>query len=168
MFEAFRNSTDTLSRCAAIEASYRDRDLPDSDYLEDTIVGVYVAILEFSAEIVSQNNMKIVRRRLIPIHSLAEQPLQDLNTKLNSKDKDLRRWTEVVEHQYRKLEITEIDEKISSTLDETEGLTQRLSIMKSAMLSAEEHIILRWLSEYDCSTGHKSAALQCLAQERES
>lgn len=154
LFEASGNMTDTLTRCAAIEASYRDKDLPDSDHLEDTLVDVYVAILEFSAEIIRQNRMKIVRRVLTSIASLAEQPLQDFNIKLNTKEKDLRRWTKVIEHQYRKLEMKESDEKITASLN---GITQGLSSIESAMLSAEERTILEWLSEYDFSASHRSA-----------
>ena len=115
LFEASETLIDTLTRCAAIENSFRDKDLPDSDHLEDTIVDVYVAVLEFSAAIISQNKMKIVRRVLTSINSLAEQPLQEFTTKLNLKGKNLRKWTEVVEHQYRKLEMKDLDEKVVST-----------------------------------------------------
>ena len=115
LFEASETLIDTLTRCAAIENSFRDKDLPDSDHLDDGIVDVYVAVLEFSAAIISQNKMKIVRRVLTSIDSLAEQPLQEFTTKLNSKGKNLRKWTEVVEHQYRKLEMKDLDEKVVST-----------------------------------------------------
>ena len=158
LFEASGTLIDTLTRCAAIETSFRDKDLSDSDHFEDTIVDVYVAVLEFSAAIVSQNRMKIVRRVLTSINSLAEQPLQEFTTKLNSKGENLRKWTEVVEHQYRKLEMKDLDEKVVSTLDSIEELTQQVSSIKSTILSAEEHNILEWLSEYDFSASHTSAA----------
>ena len=158
LFEASGALIDTLTRCAAIETSFRDKDLPDSDHLEDTIVDVYVAVLEFSAAIISQNKMKIFRRVLTSINSLAEQPLQDFTTKLNSKGENLRKWTEVVEHQYRKLEIKNLDQKVVSTLDGIQELTQQVSIIKSTMLSAEDQNILEWLSRYDFSASHTSAA----------
>ena len=158
LFEASEVLIDTLNRCAAIETSFRDKDLPDSHHLEDTIVEVYVAVLEFSAAIISQNKMNIVRRVLISINSLAEQPLQEFTTKLNSKSEDLRKWTEVVEHQYRKLEMKDLDEKVVSMLDGIEELTQQLSSIKSTVLSAEDQNILEWLSGYDFSASHTSAA----------
>ena len=86
MLEACGTLTDTLARCAAIEASYRDRDLPDSDHLEDTVVELYVSISDSSAEMVSQNKMEIVRRVLTSISSLVAQPLQNFRTKLNAKE----------------------------------------------------------------------------------
>ena len=160
LFEASGALIDTLTRCAAIETSFRDKSLPDSDHLEDTIVDVYVAVLEFSAAIISQNKMKIVRRVLTSINSLAEQPLQEFTTKLNSKSENLRKWTEVVEHQYRKLEMKDLDEKVVSTLDGIEQLTQQVSSIKSTMLSAEDQNILEWLSRYDFSASHTSAAFR--------
>ena len=158
LFEASEALIDTLTRCAAIEASFRDKDLPDSHHLEDTIVEVYVAVLEFSAAIISQNKLKIVRRVLTSINSLAEQPLQEFTTKLNSKGENLRKWTEVVEHQYRKLEMKALDERVVSMLDGIEELTQQVSSIKSTMLSAEDQNILEWLSRYDFSASHTSAA----------
>ena len=160
LFEASGTLTDTLTRCAAIEASYRDKSLRDSDHLEDTLVDVYVAILEFSAEIIKQNRMNVVRKVLTSISSLAEQPLQEFNAKLNSKEKDLRKWTKVIEHQYRKLEMQEAGEKINAALNGIEGVNQRLSGIESRILSAEDHDILKWLSEYDFSASHNSALSQ--------
>lgn len=52
VFEACGILAETLTLMAAVERSYRDRRVCDSEHLEDTIVGVYVAILELSAEIV--------------------------------------------------------------------------------------------------------------------
>ena len=112
LFEASEALADTLTQCVAIETSLLDIDLPDSDHLQNTIVDVYVAVLKFSAAIISQNKMNIVRRVMTSINSLAEQPLQEFTTKLNSKCENLRKWTEVVEHQYRKLEMKNLDQKV--------------------------------------------------------
>lgn len=57
---------------------------------------VYVAILEFSAD------------------SWPERPFQHLNAKLSTKEVDLRRWMELIGHQYRKLKTAEIVEKIKT------------------------------------------------------
>ena len=158
LFEASGTLVDTLTRCAAIESSYRDRDLSDSNHFENTIVDVYVAVLEFSAAIVSQNRMNIVRRVLTSINSLAEQPLQEFTNKINSKGENLQKWTEVIEHQYRKLEMKDLDEKVASMLNSIEELTQQVSSIKSMILSDEEQNILEWLSKYDFSASHTSAA----------
>lgn len=145
--------TDTLARCAAIEACYRDKVLPDSDHLEDTIVEVYMSILEFSAETVRQNEMKIVRRVLMSINSLAGPPLQEFKTKLKAKEEDLGKWNQVIENQYRKQEMEQIYQTTASSLDKLDQVLQKL-------LSTEDQNILKWLSEYDFSASHNHAVLQ--------
>ena len=153
VLEASGLLTDTLARCAAIEACYRDRDLPGSDHLEDTIVEVYVSILEFSAEMVKQNRMKIFRRVLTSINSLAGEPLQDFKKKLTAKEEDLRKWNQIIENQYHKQEMEQIYQTTTSIFDKIDQMTQQL-------LSNEEHDILKWLSEYDFSASHRKAVLQ--------
>lgn len=153
LLEASGTLADTLARCAAIEACYRKRDLPDSDHLEDTIVEVYVSILEFSAEMVRQNKMKIFRRVLTSINSLAGPPLQDFKTKLSAKEEDLRKWNQIIENQYRKQEMEQIYQTTTSTFDKIDQMMQLL-------LSTEERTILKWLSEYDFSASHNYAVSQ--------
>lgn len=145
VFEACETLAAALTRYAAIEASYRDRTLRDSDHLEDTIVSVYVAILEFSAEIVRENSLNIGQRILKSITALAEQPLQEFIKTLKAKEEILQRWTDVIEHQYRKQEMVEIDEKVNSTLA---GIEQQLSNIVSKILTVEEQSILDWYSDY--------------------
>lgn len=51
VFEASGLLADVLARYADIEANRRERSFKDSDQLEHTIIDVYVAVLEYSAEI---------------------------------------------------------------------------------------------------------------------
>lgn len=155
LLEASGILTDTLARCAAIEAFHRDRDrdLPDSDHLEDTIVGVYVSILEFSAEMVSQSKMNHFQRILKSVDLLAEQPLQEFKTKLGAKETDLQKWNQIIEIQYHKREMEQTKKTITSILDEIDQVTQRL-------LLGEENTIRDWLSKYDFSASHNSARLR--------
>ena len=150
LFEASGILTDTLARCAAIEACYKDRNLPDSDHLEDTLVEVYVSILEFSAEMATQGKMNIGRRVLKAINSMDSGPLQDLKKKLRAKEEDLQKWNQIIEHQHNSQETEQMKQIMTSKLD---SIHQQL-------LSAEEQTFLEWLSGYDFSASHRNAASQ--------
>ena len=62
VFEASGLLADVLARYANIEANYRDRDFGDSEQLERTIIDVYVAVLEYSAEVTVQSQKNIPRK----------------------------------------------------------------------------------------------------------
>lgn len=62
VFEASGLLADVLARYANIEVNYRDRDLEDSEQLERTIIDVYVAVLEYSAEVTLQSQKNIPRK----------------------------------------------------------------------------------------------------------
>ena len=160
VFETCGALAETLTRYAAIEAGYRDRTVPDSTHLEDSIVGVYVAILELSAEIVHENRSNLGQRILKSITSLSEQPLQDFIKSLNSKEEMSKKWTDIIQHQYRRREMEEIDQKVDSTIAGIERLAQQLSDVASRTLTAEENDILDWLSNYDFSESYNTAKLK--------
>ena len=157
VFEACGTLADALTRYAVIEASYRDQTVRDSDRLEDAIVGSYVAILEFSAEVVRENSLNTGKRILRSIRALTEQPFQDFTKALISRENILSQWTDIIEHQYRKQERDEINEKVASTLDGIGKVAQQVSNVESKMLTAEEERMLEWLSKYPFSESHLSA-----------
>jgi hypothetical protein len=51
VFSASAFLTDVLRRYANIEANYRDQTVPDVEHLEDHIITVYKAVLEYSAKV---------------------------------------------------------------------------------------------------------------------
>lgn len=148
----------TLTLTAAIEANYRDLSLDDLKYLEDTIIVVYVAIFDLSAEIIRENSLNIGQRILESFTTLAEQPLNDFNKILQSKKTTLLDWTRLIEHKYRVQEKKELEEQVLSMLAGIEELTQQVSKVATKMLTAEEHSILDWLSSYSFSESHVAAA----------
>lgn len=158
VFETCDRLAETLYLLAAVDASFRDKSLPSTKHLEDTIIVVYVAILELSAEIVRENCQNTSQRILSSFTTLAEQPLHDFTETLQAKKQILREWTDIVEHQYRTQEKEELDHKVSSALSEIEKLAQQVMIATSELLTAEEHMILEWLSRYPFSDSHVAAA----------
>ena len=158
VFEACGILTETLTLMAAVERSYRDRRVCDSDHLEDTIVGVYVAILELSAEIVFENSVNTGQRILNSFSALPEQPLQEFKRALTSEQKRMSRWTNLIEQQYRTQEGKELGEKVDSMFASVEGLAQQVSNIATRTLTEEEQKIFDWLSMYSFSDSHNSAA----------
>lgn len=61
VFEASALLADVLARYANIEVNYRDRDFEDSGQLEHAIIDVYVAVLDYSAEVTLQSQKNISR-----------------------------------------------------------------------------------------------------------
>lgn len=57
VFNASAFLTDVLRRYTNIEANYRDQTVPDVEHLEDRIVAVYKAVLEFSAKVRENQKM---------------------------------------------------------------------------------------------------------------
>ena len=150
--------TDTLILMAAIEASYRDRTLPDSEHLENVIIVVYVAILELSAEIVRENSLNIGQRVLESFTALSEQPLHDFIETLQSKEATLMKWTKIIEHQYRTQEMEGLSDKVTSTVAGIEELARQVSKVAIKILTLEDQRILDWLSTYSFSDSHVAAA----------
>lgn len=58
VFNASAFLTDVLRRYTNIEANYRDQTVPDVEHLEDRIVAVYKAVLEFSAKVRENQKMR--------------------------------------------------------------------------------------------------------------
>lgn len=61
VFEASALLADVLAYYASIESNFRDRSFEDSEQLEDAIIDVYVAVLEYSAKVTLQSQRKIPR-----------------------------------------------------------------------------------------------------------
>ena len=142
----------------AIEESYRDRTVRDSENLEHVIVVVYKAILELSAEIVRQNSLSNGKRILYSFTALLENRLQELKDTLVEAQKELSEWTNIIEQQYRKKEGKDLDEKVDQILAVlTADLVTKVSILESRALTAEEDRILDWYSKYPFFESRKDA-----------
>lgn len=87
--------------------------------------------------------------------SLEGQPLQEFIKALFSKEKALRRWTQVIQQQYRKEESKNLDE----ILADVELLAEKMSNMESRALTDEDRI-LGWSSEYRFFESQREASLR--------
>ena len=142
-----------LGMMAAFEASYRKKVMSNQTDLEDTIVDVYVAILELSAEIVRENSASVVHKILNSFNKLADQPLQRFKETLTEAHQKLSQWTGIIDQQYR----IRLAENVSSMLAEMEEMTKKVSVVTASVLTKEEENILDWLSQYPFHDSHRDA-----------
>lgn len=160
MFEACGTLTDTLTLCAAIDASHRDHTVPDSSHLEEAIIGVYVVTLKFSTEILRENTMKVGQKILSSITSLEERSLQEFLKLLYSKEKALSRWTQVIQHQHRTGAENAISEQVDGVLAGIENMAVKVVNIESRAITEEENEVLDWLSSYPFFESQREASVR--------
>ena len=131
-----------LELMAAFEASYRLQRVQDSNHLEDTIVIVYVAILELSAEVVHTNAFG--QKILNSFKRLADQPLQEFANALKEAQEELKKWADIVKQEH----LVELTNNVYSMLAEMEKMARQVSETAERILTQEEDRILDWLSKY--------------------
>lgn len=131
-----------LKLTAAFEDSYRVRRVQHSDSLEDNIVKVYAAILEFSAEVVHQN--AIGQRILCAFIKLADQPLQESAKALKEAQEELNPWADIVKQE----DHIGLMDDVDCILAEMEEMAGQVSEPFDMILTQEENKILDWLSAY--------------------
>ena len=135
-----------LKLMAAFEASYRVLRVRDTNNLEDSIVTVYKAILELSAEVVHSN--AVGQKILSSFRKLADQPLQEFAKALREAQEELKKWADIVK-QERHLELTN---NVDSMLVEMGKVARQVSETEGRILTQEENRILDWLSKYPFDT----------------
>ena len=135
-----------LELMAAFEASYRVQRVQDSNRLEDSIVMVYTAILELSAEVVRQN--AIGQKILCSFKKLGDQPLQEFTKAVREAQEELEKWADIVKQEH----IIELMNNVDSMLAEMEKMARQVSEIAKRILTQEEDRILDWLSKYAFDT----------------
>lgn len=127
---------DAMARYAAIEKHYfRNCSLGDTEFLGKTLVSMYTSMLKFAIGVIHQAKSNVVESILASISALTEQPLMELTRDLERKESDVRKWMELLEHQYRKEESRIINEKAISILETLEANTKILVSVEAKVLS---------------------------------
>lgn len=65
VFDASAFLADILARYTSIEVHYRDCQLKDRRDLEDAVVDVYLAVLNYSAAVIRANNANVASKRAL-------------------------------------------------------------------------------------------------------
>ena len=127
---------DAMARYAAIEKHYfRDLSLGDTEFLGKTLVSMYTSMLKFASGVLHQARSNVVGSILTSISALTEQPFVELTKDLERKESDVRKWMELLEHQYRKEESRILNEKAFAILEAIEENTKILVSVEAKILS---------------------------------
>ncbi|KAL3451721.1 hypothetical protein BJX65DRAFT_223861 [Aspergillus insuetus] len=154
VFSASALLTDTLSRYANIEANYRDPTFEATRDMEDKIVLVYKAILEFSAEVRQQHSASVGARILQTFYALDEQPLQKLQNSIKSAESDMNNWRVLVENQYRKQEAEQIENTVNDVIGKLVDASADLSMLKTAEEEKQFKEKINWLPTMSTASKH--------------
>lgn len=154
LFESSAFLANLLARYATIEAHYLDQDIKTRDRLENAIIDVYVAILEYAGAVRSTREQNALKRSIVAFQALVGQPLQSLQEAVLAKDKDVEAWRSLVSHEYRQKEFEESSQNAEIMLDKIDRIAADVSTIKEAILTQEEEHLLQCISSINVSDSY--------------
>ena len=154
LFKSSAFLANLLARYANIEVQYLNQDIKDVDRLENAIIDVYVAILEYAGEVQSTRGQKAIKRSIVAVQALAGQPLQSLQEAVLVKDKDVEAWRSLLSHGYRRKEFEENSKKADIILDKIDHMAADVSTVKKVILTQEEEHLLTCISSINVSDSY--------------
>ncbi|OQE19034.1 hypothetical protein PENSTE_c016G01255 [Penicillium steckii] len=144
IFEASEYLADRLAYYAIFENTYRKKEVESDQGLEDALVELYIAVLEYAAEVKKAVQESAAARVLKSITALIEQPLKDLKGAIGEKEVALKSFAVLTAD----LECRKQAESILSGIDEAVG---KLKMIQSQTRSLQDQQILGWLSTFSYS-----------------
>ncbi|XHG01776.1 hypothetical protein AWENTII_005149 [Aspergillus wentii] len=139
IFEASEYLASTLFYYAIVDSHYLDRKVESDQGLEDSLVEVYTAVLQYTAEVKKAEKESAAARVGKSIAALVQQPLKDLKAAIETKGEAVQKWTDLtatLDHR----------QQAESTLDRIDEAVERLKIIQSHQRSLQDREILDWLS----------------------
>ncbi|KAJ5618698.1 hypothetical protein N7528_006809 [Penicillium herquei] len=139
LMEACEFLAGVLTYHAIIEHNYLSIYATGKQGLEDALVDVYVAILQYTAEIQKASNENIQARAWKSITALVDKPLQSLKASVVQKSEVVERWKTLTQDEWQ----TERAEGILAAVDDMVAKLQEINMRTRTQ---EELEILEWLS----------------------
>ncbi|OJI81520.1 hypothetical protein ASPTUDRAFT_58772 [Aspergillus tubingensis CBS 134.48] len=128
-----------LSYYAIVDNHYRERKVESDRELEDALVEVYIAVLQYAAEVKKAEQESNAARMLKSITALVQQPFKELKRTVEKKEQAVQKWanlTEALDHR----------RQAESMLDGIDEAVERLKIIQSHTRSLRDREVLSWLS----------------------
>ncbi|XRM38322.1 hypothetical protein ABZX51_001753 [Aspergillus tubingensis] len=144
ILEASEYLAEQLAYFTVLDSDRRYTEAYVDRQLDSALVGVYTAILEYTAEVRKKYNESGFARIGSTLIPLTEQPLQKLRTAVGNKTIMAEKWATITDRSYLRGQAAEILAAIDKTIEE-------LQKVHSTVLSVEDKGILEWLSQYDFS-----------------
>ncbi|KAK6823452.1 hypothetical protein RU639_005823 [Aspergillus parasiticus] len=144
---AFKSSeflSDILARYVILNGHRRKDKLPSSDGLDDAIVQVYKAILEYTAEVKKRLNASRLNRMGNSIFPVSDTELNHLQSAVKDQDKKVSDWSQINNYIYQSTKADEILASIEKVYQNTETIKVKVN-------ADERDKVLKWLSDIQYS-----------------
>ncbi|QMW39186.1 hypothetical protein G4B11_002466 [Aspergillus flavus] len=144
VFAASEYLADTLAYYISIDTHHRDQNVDSDQNLDNALLGVYSALLDYSAEVNKVREQNAVARVGKSIYAIADQPLEQLKAKVKEKGQSADKWAYLSDSLCNR----ENAKNILAKIDEAISLNKNI---ESKVLTAEEDRILNWVCTADYS-----------------
>ncbi|KAB8275406.1 hypothetical protein BDV30DRAFT_236772 [Aspergillus minisclerotigenes] len=144
VFAASEYLADTLAYYTSIDTHRRDQNVDSDENLDNSLLGVYSALLDYSAEVNKVREQNAVVRVGKSIYAIADQPLEQLKAKVNEKGQSADKWACLSDSLRNRKNAENILDKIDQAILVNKNI-------ESKVLTAEEERILDWVSTADYS-----------------
>ncbi|OGM48001.1 hypothetical protein ABOM_002743 [Aspergillus bombycis] len=144
VFAASEYLADTLNYYTCIDMHHRDQNGDSDQNLENALLGVYSALLNYSAEVNKVREQNAVVRVGMSINAIADQPLEQLKANIKEKGQGADRWVHLSDRIHNRKQAEGILAKIDQSILVNKNI-------ESKVLTAEEERILEWVSTADYS-----------------
>ncbi|KAJ6032534.1 WD40-repeat-containing domain protein [Penicillium herquei] len=131
VFQSSEFLAEKLSRYGLIEVAYRhDKTIKSKEGVENAIIQVYFAILNYAAQLQIEQNAGTGTHILRSFTALADQPLTALKASISTQEENLKQWMQIDDNIRRKDEAENILSKIDQTFTAVENLNRALEFAK--------------------------------------
>ncbi|KAI3058977.1 hypothetical protein CBS147352_987 [Aspergillus niger] len=149
IFHAAEYLAGILSYYAIVDNHYRERKAESDEGLEDALVEVYTAVLQYTVEVKKAENESKAARTLKSITALVQKPFKELKEAVEKKEQAVRKWADLTEALDRR-------EQAEGMLDVIDKAIEELKIIQSHTRSLQDREILDWLSTASFSDPHNN------------
>ncbi|KAE8397387.1 hypothetical protein BDV37DRAFT_289476 [Aspergillus pseudonomiae] len=129
LFNSSEYLADVLAQCAFIEKKYYlDGSLSIKEELGKALIGLYRAILHYTALVQKTQTASVGRKLLDCVTALTEHPLTELKVSVEKERERLRRWIELGEYLHREEDAENILHKIDELAECMNSLIEQFSL----------------------------------------
>ncbi|KAE8310624.1 hypothetical protein BDV41DRAFT_590271 [Aspergillus transmontanensis] len=144
VFAASEYLADTLAYYTSIDTHGRDQNVDSDQNLDNALLGVYSALLDYSAEVNKVQEQNAFARVGKSIYAIADQPLEQLKAKVKEKGQSADKWVYLSDSLRNRKNAEDILAKIDQAILINKNTESKVS-------AAEEKEILNWVSTADYS-----------------
>ncbi|KAL2833717.1 hypothetical protein BDW59DRAFT_179437 [Aspergillus cavernicola] len=135
---------ETLAYYTLVDAHHRHQKVDSDQNLDNVLLQVYTAVLDYTAEVNKVKQQNAGSRVLKSIIPIADQPIEQLKATVQEKGLLAEKWANLSNN-------LRIREDAAKTLDGIDETIARVKNVEAKTLSAEDERILKWVSTADYS-----------------